>query len=58
MKFEDFKLIPAILDALKDENYKEPTSIQIKSIPAILNGEDVIGRVYLFLFVNQKKMYI
>ncbi len=43
MKFEDFKLIPAILEALEDENYKEPTSIQIKSIPAILNGEDVIG---------------
>ena len=43
MKFEDFKLMPSILKALRDENYKEPTSIQAKSIPLILNREDVIG---------------
>jgi len=43
MKFEDLKLIPPILKALRDENYTEPTSIQAKSIPLILNREDVMG---------------
>ena len=43
MKFEDLNLIPSILKALKDENYTEPTSIQAKSIPLILNKEDVLG---------------
>lgn len=43
MKFEDLKLIPPILKALKDENYTEPTSIQAQSIPLILNREDVLG---------------
>nr|WP_313795280.1 DEAD/DEAH box helicase [uncultured Allomuricauda sp.] len=43
MTFEDLKLIPSILKALKDKNYTEPTSIQAKSIPLILNREDVLG---------------
>ena len=43
MKFEDLKLIPSILKALKDENYTEPTSIQAKAIPLVLNREDVLG---------------
>ncbi|MCK9450308.1 MAG: DEAD/DEAH box helicase [Bacteroidales bacterium] len=43
MKFEDLKLIPILLKALRDENYTEPTSIQAKSIPLILNREDVLG---------------
>ena len=43
MKFEDLKLIPVILKALKDQNYEEPTSIQAKSIPLVLRGEDVLG---------------
>lgn len=43
MKFEDLKLIPSILKALKDENYSSPTAIQEKSIPLILSGEDVLG---------------
>ena len=41
--FENLKLIPSILKALREENYKEPTSIQAKSIPIILNREDVLG---------------
>ena len=41
--FENLKLIPSILKALREENYKEPTSIQTKSIPIILNREDVLG---------------
>lgn len=43
MKFEELKIIPNILKALRDENYKVPTSIQAKSIPLVLNGEDVLG---------------
>ena len=43
MKFEDLKLIDPILKALKDQNYIEPTDIQAKSIPLILNGDDVLG---------------
>ena len=42
MKFEDLKLIPSILKALRDENYTEPTTIQAKSIPLILNREDTL----------------
>ena len=43
MKFEDLKLIPEILRALKDEGYTEPTSIQEKAIPLVLNRQDVLG---------------
>ena len=43
MKFEDLKILPSILKALRDEKYTEPTSIQSKSIPLVLNGEDVLG---------------
>ena len=43
MKFEDLKLHPAILKALKDENYSEPTSIQAQAIPLVLEKKDVLG---------------
>ncbi|WP_462318044.1 DEAD/DEAH box helicase [Marinilabilia sp.] len=43
MTFEDLKLIPSVLKALKDENYTEPTAIQAQSIPLVLNREDVLG---------------
>ena len=43
MTFKDLKLSPSILKALREENYKEPTSIQAKAIPFILNREDVLG---------------
>lgn len=43
MTFEDLKLIPPILRALKEENYVEPTSIQAKAIPLVLNRHDVLG---------------
>lgn len=41
--FEDLNLNPTILSALADENYVEPTSIQAKAIPLVLNGQDVLG---------------
>lgn len=43
MTFEDLKLIPSILKALKYQNYTTPTAIQAQSIPLILQGEDVLG---------------
>ena len=43
MTFENLKLTPSILRVLKEENYKDPTPIQSKSIPFILNGKDVLG---------------
>nr|WP_319397997.1 DEAD/DEAH box helicase [uncultured Carboxylicivirga sp.] len=43
MKFEDLKLHPAILKALKDQNYTEPTTIQAQAIPLVLKHNDVLG---------------
>ncbi len=43
MQFEDLKIIEPILRALKEEKYSNPTSIQEKAIPVILNRDDVLG---------------
>lgn len=43
MQFEELNIIEPILKALKEENYSEPTSIQEKSIPIILDRKDVLG---------------
>lgn len=43
MRFEDLKIIDPILKALKDKNYSEPTSIQQKAIPLILQRNDILG---------------
>ncbi len=43
MKFENLGIIAPILKAIKDKNYTEPTTIQEKSIPIILKGNDVLG---------------
>ncbi len=43
MTFEQLKLIPPILKALRQENYEEPTPIQEQSIPAVLAGRDLLG---------------
>ncbi len=43
MRFEDLKIIAPILKALKEEKYVEPTSIQEKAIPLLLNRNDVLG---------------
>jgi ATP-dependent RNA helicase RhlE len=41
--FEDFKLNRQLYNAIEDQGYKSPTPVQIKTIPAILAGHDVIG---------------
>ncbi|MCL4137439.1 UNVERIFIED_CONTAM: hypothetical protein GTU68_013713 [Idotea baltica] len=43
MKFENLDLIEPILRALKEKNYVEPTMIQEKAIPLILDRRDVLG---------------
>lgn len=43
MQFDDLKIIEPILRALKEENYIEPTTIQRKAIPLILNRKDLLG---------------
>lgn len=41
--FDDFKFNRQILNAIADAGYTEPTAIQQKAIPPILNGQDVMG---------------
>jgi len=43
MKFKDLKLSEPILKALHDKNYIEPTAIQAKAIPLVLERKDVLG---------------
>lgn len=43
ISFDDFKFNPQILNAIADAGYTEPTPIQQKAIPPILNGQDVMG---------------
>ena len=43
MEFKDLEIIEPILKALKEEKYVEPTSIQEKAIPLIINRSDVLG---------------
>jgi ATP-dependent RNA helicase RhlE len=41
--FEDFKFNRQILNAIADAGYTQPTPVQEKAIPPILNGQDVMG---------------
>ena len=41
--FNDIDLIEPIRRALADENYETPTPIQAQTIPAALEGDDVLG---------------
>jgi len=43
MSFEQFKLDEKLQAGVKSAGYKEPTPIQLKSIPPILEGRDVVG---------------
>jgi len=41
--FQELGLNNAILKALSEQGYSEPTPIQAKAIPAVLEGKDVVG---------------
>ena len=43
MSFKDLKLIPELQKALSEKGYTSPTPIQLKSIPGLLEGKDLIG---------------
>ena len=43
VQFEDFKLNRQLFNAIDEVGYKTPTPVQIKTIPPILAGNDVIG---------------
>jgi ATP-dependent RNA helicase RhlE len=43
MNFEELKLAPAILKAVREQGYETPTAIQEQAIPLILEGKDLLG---------------
>lgn len=43
MNFEELKLAPAILKAVREEGYETPTPIQAQAIPAVLEGHDLLA---------------
>ncbi|WMN07822.1 DEAD/DEAH box helicase [Marivirga arenosa] len=43
MKFTELNIIEPILKALEKQNYSEPTAIQKKAIPILLEGNDIMA---------------
>ncbi|HEY9131755.1 MAG TPA: DEAD/DEAH box helicase [Dyella sp.] len=43
MSFESLGLVPALLRALADQGYAQPTPIQAAAIPAVLEGVDLLA---------------
>jgi ATP-dependent RNA helicase RhlE len=43
MSFAELKLIPELQRAVADEGYTDPTPIQAKAIPAVLERRDIMG---------------
>ena len=43
MNFDDLKLAPAILKAVREQGYDTPTPIQAQAIPAVLEGHDLLA---------------
>jgi len=43
MNFDELKLAPAILKAVREQGYENPTPIQAQAIPAVLEGHDLLG---------------
>jgi ATP-dependent RNA helicase RhlE len=42
-QFSDFQLNPAVVKALGEEGYTQPTPIQVQAIPSVLAGKDLLG---------------
>jgi ATP-dependent RNA helicase DeaD len=43
LSFNDFGLDPKILESLKEMKYQDPSDIQLRAIPEVLKGHDVIA---------------
>ncbi len=41
--FKELNLLPPVLQSITDMGYENPTPIQLKAIPALLSGQDVLG---------------
>jgi ATP-dependent RNA helicase RhlE len=44
MSFDELGLSPAVLRAVTEEGYTEPTPIQLQAIPIVLSGRDLMAR--------------
>ncbi|MDO5784161.1 MAG: DEAD/DEAH box helicase [Eubacteriales bacterium] len=42
--FDQLQLSPAVLRAVNDMGFAQPTEIQARAIPAVMSGKDIIGR--------------
>jgi ATP-dependent RNA helicase DeaD len=43
LTFEDLQIHPSVLQAVKEVGYESPSAIQAATIPAMLEGSDVVG---------------
>ncbi|WP_042423184.1 DEAD/DEAH box helicase [Comamonas granuli] len=43
MTFDELNLAPAILQAVREQGYENPTPIQAQAIPAVLQGQDLLA---------------
>ena len=43
MKFEELNLAPAILKAIQEQGYENPTPVQEQAIPIVLTGQDLLA---------------
>ncbi|MEM9760617.1 MAG: DEAD/DEAH box helicase [Pseudomonadota bacterium] len=43
MSFEDLGLAPALVRAVADQGYQDPTPIQAKAVPLVLDGRDLLA---------------
>jgi ATP-dependent RNA helicase RhlE len=43
MNFKDLGLCPELLETIEELGYEEPTPVQVKAIPPIIEGRDMVG---------------
>ena len=43
MNFDQLNLAPAILRAVQEQGYTEPTPVQAQAIPVVLQGHDLLA---------------
>ena len=43
MNFKDLGLCPELLQTIEKLGYEEPTPVQVKAIPPIIEGRDMVG---------------
>ena len=43
MTFDELNLAPALLDAVREQGYTQPTPVQAQAIPLVLAGHDLLA---------------